>query len=128
MNNNQIVLKIIRNNKRPLSAYDILDKFQRIKRIQPMTVYRSLNILVDQGYIHKSHTNSSYFLCKKSHGEGDITTISICKICGDVEEVVNDRNKMALVLNIMNFDKFTNDNLDQIEISAKCMSCEDKNL
>jgi Fur family zinc uptake transcriptional regulator len=54
MNNNQIVLKIIRNNKKALSAYDILDKFQRIKRIQPMTVYRSLNTLIKEGYVRKS--------------------------------------------------------------------------
>ena len=74
MNNNQIVLKIIRNNKKALSAYDIIDKFQRIKRIQPMTVYRSLNTLIKEGYVHKSDHHNTYVLCRFSHSKNDLTT------------------------------------------------------
>ena len=123
MNNNQIVLKIIRNNRKPLSAYDILDKFQRIKKIQPMTVYRALSVLENQGYIHKSFYHNSYVLCKNSHTEDEITTLTVCKNCGDIEENVTNKNKMALVLNVLDLKKFSSENLDSIEIPSFCNNC-----
>ena len=124
MNNNQIVLKIIRNNKKGLSAYDIVDKFQRIKRIQPMTVYRSLNILISEGYIHKSSHHNTYILCKLSHAENDITILSVCTKCKGIEEVVMNRIKMGLLLNVSALKKFNINKLQQIEISAICKACE----
>ena len=124
MNNNQIVLKIIRNNKKALSAYDIVDKFQRIKRIQPMTVYRSLNSLISEGYVHKSNYHNTVVLCKFSHVENDITILSVCTKCKDIEEVVMDRNKMGLLLNVLDFKKFNTNKLQQIEIPAICKACE----
>ena len=39
MNNNEIALNIIKNSQKSLTAYEILDKFQKIKKVQPMTVY-----------------------------------------------------------------------------------------
>ena len=42
MNNNDIVFDIIKKSKKHLTAYEILDKFQKFKKIQPMAVYRSL--------------------------------------------------------------------------------------
>ena len=124
MNNNQIVLKIIRNNKKALSAYDIVDKFQRIKRIQPMTVYRSLNSLISEGYVHKSNYHNTFVLCKFSHVENDITILSVCTKCKYIEEVVMDRNKMGLLLNVLDFKKFNTNKLQQIEIPAICKACE----
>ena len=124
MNNNQIVLKIIRNNRKALSAYDIVDKFQRIKRIQPMTVYRSLNSLISEGYVHKSSHHNTFVLCKFSHSKNDITTLSVCTKCKDIEEVVIDRNKMGLLLNVLDLKKFNTNKLQQIEIPAICKSCE----
>jgi Fur family zinc uptake transcriptional regulator len=124
MNNNQIVLKIIRNNKKALSAYDIVDKFQRIKRIQPMTVYRSLNSLISEGYVHKSNYHNTFVLCKFSHVENDITILSVCTKCKDIEEVVMDRNKMGLLLNVLDLKKFNTNKLQQIEIPAICKACE----
>lgn len=124
MNNNQIVLKIIRNNKKALSAYDIVDKFQRIKRIQPMTVYRSLNSLISEGYVHKSIYHNTFVLCKSSHAENDITTLGVCTKCKDIEEVVMDRSKMGLLLNVLDLKKFNTNKLQQIEIPAICKACE----
>ena len=46
MNNNNIVFDIIKRSKKHLTAYEILDKFQKLKKIQPMAVYRSLKKLI----------------------------------------------------------------------------------
>jgi Fur family transcriptional regulator, zinc uptake regulator len=52
--NDDLVLDIIKNNAKSLTAYEILSKVQRLKKIQPMSVYRSLKNLQTQGKIHKS--------------------------------------------------------------------------
>ena len=43
MSNDQLILKIIKKSKKDLTAYDILDELNMIKKTQPMTVYRELN-------------------------------------------------------------------------------------
>ena len=40
MSNKELVFNIIRKSAKSLSAYEILDKLQKIKKTQPMTVYR----------------------------------------------------------------------------------------
>ena len=55
--NDDLVLDIIKNNSKSLTAYEILNKVQRVKKIQPMSVYRSLKNLQTQGKIHKSNQN-----------------------------------------------------------------------
>ncbi len=52
MNNNDIVFDIIKKSKKHLTAYEILDKFQKFKKIQPMAVYRSLKKLIEEDKIH----------------------------------------------------------------------------
>jgi len=51
--NDDLVLDIIKNNTKSLTAYEILSKVQKMKKIQPMSVYRSLKNLQNQGKIHK---------------------------------------------------------------------------
>ena len=53
MKNTEIVLSVIKKSSKKLTAYAILEKFQKIKKVQPMTVYRALNDLIEQGVIHK---------------------------------------------------------------------------
>ena len=102
LTNDRIVLKILKNNrKRPLSAYDILDKFLRIKKIQPATVYRSLKNLIDQNLVHRINLSNKYILRNEYPNENDVTTIVVCEKCNDYEEIVLNRYKMSLASNIL---------------------------
>jgi Fe2+ or Zn2+ uptake regulation protein len=49
MNNDEIIFAIIKKSKKNLTAYEILDKVQKTKKVQPMTIYRSLKNLTDKG-------------------------------------------------------------------------------
>ena len=48
MSNTEIVFNIIKKSSKNLTAYEILDKLQKIKKTQPMTVYRALDKLIDE--------------------------------------------------------------------------------
>ena len=49
--NSDIVLDIIKKSKKNLTAYEILEKFEKIKKVKPMTIYRALNSLIADGLI-----------------------------------------------------------------------------
>ena len=123
LTNDRIVLKILKNNKkRPLSAYDILDKFLRIKKIQPATVYRSLKNLIDQNLVHKINLTNKYILRNEFPSENDVTTIAVCDKCNDYEEIVMNKYKMSLAYNILDLKKFSLENF-VVEIVSECKQC-----
>ena len=119
MINNDLVLNIIKKSKKPLTAYEILDRFQKFKKIQPMTVYRSLKKLIDNDKIHKSNQNKTYVLCNHSHTSHN-PSIAICRDCGDTEELKSELFETIFKKNPIkkyDFSKF------QLEVSTKCRRC-----
>lgn len=90
----QKVLKALIATKRPLSAYDILEK-SGIK--SPPTVYRALEKLAATGLIHRLESLNAYIACCQhdthdcghSHGHAPdhVSQFAICTSCGDVEEL-----------------------------------------
>ena len=87
MSNKELVFNIIKKSAKSLSAYEILDKLQKIKKTQPMTVYRALDKLIEEDRIHKNSINKKFVLCNHSHDENHNTAMAICKKCGDTEEL-----------------------------------------
>ena len=124
LTNDRIVLKILKNNKRrPLSAYDILDKFLRIKRIQPATVYRSLKNLTEQNLVHRINQSNKYIVSSENSHENDVTTIVVCEKCNDYEEININKFKMSLAYNILDLKNFDLNDFS-VEISSQCKNCK----
>ena len=55
LKNKELVFNIIKKSSKNLTAYEILDKLQKFKKTQPMTVYRALDRLTSNEKIHKSN-------------------------------------------------------------------------
>lgn len=123
MNNNEITLNIIKKSNKSLSAYQILDKFQKTKKVQPTTVYRSLDFLIKKGIIHKSISNKTFILCSHSHKHTHEhnTLLAICKKCGSTEELF--KEMFEPILKMKKFKKFDLSFFD-LEILTKCRSCQ----
>lgn len=119
MNNNDIVFEIIKKSKNHLTAYEILNKFQNIKKVQPMSVYRSLNKLISENKIHKSNQTKKYMLCNHSHKNHN-PSIAICKKCGETEEL--NSNLFEEIFNKKIFKKYDFKNYE-LEVSAICKAC-----
>ena len=122
MNNNAITLNIIKKSSKNLSAYQILDRFQKIKKVQPTTVYRSLDFLIKQGIIHKSISNKTFMLCSHSHKHSHQhnTLLAICKKCGVTEELKSDLFTNVLKKSSLKKYNFAN---YELEVSTICRSC-----
>jgi Fur family zinc uptake transcriptional regulator len=121
MQNNQLVLNILKKNTKGLTAYEILSRLQKIKFVQPMTIYRSLKKLIDQGLIHKSNHKKTFHLCNSGKKYNHNPALAICKDCGSTEEL-NPKLFSKVLKHITSKRKY-NFSHYELEISTLCKEC-----
>ena len=84
------VLKLLLESDKPLSAYELLERFQAQQQspVQPMTIYRALSFLENQSLIHKLNSTRQYVACDHlhDHQHNDLTQFLMCDQCGEIEE------------------------------------------
>lgn len=86
------VLNFVWASHRPRGAYDILDDLAQAegKRVAPLTVYRALDFLVEQGLVHRIESLNAYVGCTdpgQSHGGQFV----VCQRCGTATELNDPR-------------------------------------
>lgn len=82
-----LILEALRRDRRPLSAYDLMDKLRGNGVKAPNTVYRALNRLMADGSVHRLETLNAYVACTHGDVHQDCSPMfAICSVCGGVEE------------------------------------------
>jgi Fur family zinc uptake transcriptional regulator len=81
------VLEALLTSHRPLGAYEIIDRLQQKNRPAPITVYRALEFLRENGFVHRIESRNAFVACVHNHGGGDLVIFLICEHCGAVGEV-----------------------------------------
>ena len=120
MSNKELVFNIIKKSPKHLTAYEILDKLQKVKKTHPMTVYRALANLIEEERIHKSNQTKTFMLCNHSHSKNHSTAIAICKKCGDTEELKSNLfESLFKKNNLKNYDF----NTFNMEVLTTCKEC-----
>ncbi|BBU97803.1 zinc uptake transcriptional repressor Zur [Providencia rettgeri] len=83
----ETVLRLIAQQHGAISAYDLLDLLREIEpQAKPPTVYRGLEFLMEQGFIHKIESTNSYVVCHHFDNPSHISVMLICDQCGSVTE------------------------------------------
>ena len=121
MNNSDIVLNILKKSTKGLSAYKILNKFQKYKKIQPMTVYRALKKLTNDGLIHKTNKNKTFHICNTSDIHNHNAILAVCNDCGITEEL-NTNLFSKIIKQVKSKSKFNFNNYN-LEITTNCKEC-----
>ena len=82
------VLTILSENAAPLGAYAIIDQLSRLegKQIAPPTVYRTLEFLLDHGFIYKIESRNAYAPCEHL-GHAHHGVLLLCDKCGRSDEI-----------------------------------------
>lgn len=81
------VLNLMAKHNSTISAYDLLDLLRVIEpHAKPPTVYRALDFLLEQGFIHKLESNNTYIVCHHFEEPGHTAVMLICYHCGIVSE------------------------------------------
>jgi Fur family zinc uptake transcriptional regulator len=84
------VLETLAAHHRPLGAYEIIDRLSaHAKRLAPITVYRALDFLVDNGLVHRIESQNAYLACINNHDAREIVVFLICERCGAVGEAAS---------------------------------------
>ncbi len=90
------VLQIVASSHTPLGAYEILERLEDTKkRKAPITVYRALDFLMEQGLVHRLASLNAFIACFHSSPE-HTAQFFICRECHNVAELHSDRVTLAL--------------------------------
>ncbi|ORM75212.1 transcriptional regulator Zur [Pantoea wallisii] len=81
------VLRLMAEQNGSISAYDLLDQL-RISEPQakPPTIYRALDFLLEQGFIHRVESNNSYVVCHHFDEPAHTSVMLVCDNCAAVSE------------------------------------------
>lgn len=106
-----------------IGAYDILERLaDKGTRLAPISVYRSIDALMDAGVIHRLESKNAYFACRRHEHEVVGRPIFLaCEECGNVAELpaqeIFDRLKeLAVGVDFETRVKF-------VEVSGLCSKC-----
>jgi Fur family zinc uptake transcriptional regulator len=92
------VLGTILDAGSPVGAYDILDRLRVLRPgATPPSVYRTLEFLLSQGFVHRLERLSAFVGCLAKEGEEHSAQFLICRNCGKVLELEDDAVNEALM-------------------------------
>ena len=81
------VLEALLASHKPLGAYEIIERLARKNgRPAPITVYRALDFLRDNGLVHRIESRNAFVACVHNHAGDDLVVFLICERCGAVGE------------------------------------------
>ncbi|HST27151.1 MAG TPA: transcriptional repressor [Rudaea sp.] len=85
------VLELIAVSEKPVKAYDLLDRLKDERsNAAPPTVYRALDFLITNGFIHKLQSINAYVGCHHPSVVHQVPFL-ICDECESATEICDDR-------------------------------------
>ncbi|MGB4498780.1 MAG: transcriptional repressor [Methylococcaceae bacterium] len=115
------VLELIWADHHAVKAYDLLERIKPLQSAaKPATIYRALDFLREQGFIHRVESLNAFIGCcdlKTAHEQ----LLLICKQCNDVEERHADLVMQALAQELQNAKFIAHSKA--IEIHGICENC-----
>ncbi|MDD5753833.1 MAG: transcriptional repressor [Methylococcales bacterium] len=121
----QQVLELIWENHHAVKAYDLLERIKPLQSAaKPATIYRALDFLIAQGFIHRVESLNAFIGCcnlKTAHEQ----LLLICKQCNDGEESPANAVMQSLAQEFENAG-FTVHH-QAIEIQGICATCSQLN-
>jgi Fur family zinc uptake transcriptional regulator len=82
------VLQALLSSHRPLGAYEVIDELAKsMPRPAPITVYRALDFLMENGLVHRIESRNAYLACAHDHDAAAMVAFLICERCGSVGEI-----------------------------------------
>ena len=107
-----------------LTAYELL---RRLRLSQPtaeaMTIYRGLDFLQQQGFIHRIATQNAYVVCDMPQHQ-HLTQLLLCEKCGQAQEIHALPLIKTIKQTLKEHDFYLSDE-KPLEILGLCKSCFD---
>ena len=117
------VLEALLASHKPLGAYEIIEHLAGDTRLAPITVYRALDFLRDNGLVHRIASLNAFVACVHNHSNDDLVVFLICESCGAVGEAPGGTVAEALKTSSRTAGFLPKSPL--IEIAGICSHCRD---
>jgi Fur family zinc uptake transcriptional regulator len=116
-------LEALHADHRPVGAYDLADRIspEGGRRLAPISIYRALDFLVEQGFVHRLSSKNAYVACLHGHGADEVVAFLICEVCGGVDEDSSPAMKKAVAA-IAESRHFSPAH-QMVEIVGRCEHC-----
>lgn len=84
----ELVLKELRKSRKPMGAYNILEKVKKFGINNSPVVYRALDALVKRGEAHKINELNAFVACDcTANHKHALSVLTVCSACEKVEEL-----------------------------------------
>jgi len=116
------VLQALLSSHRPLGAYEVIEELAKsMPRPAPITIYRALDFLMENGLVHRIESRNAYLACAHDHDETAMVAFLICDLCGSVGEIP----AAPLAKNINNAARASGfaPKMSVVEIAGTCAHC-----
>jgi len=91
------VFLLLAKQKGAVGAYDLLDDLKQLDpAAKPATIYRALDFLSKQGFVHKIESINAFIMCHHFGECNHPVQLLICDDCGHVEEIQSNNFDLAL--------------------------------
>ena len=116
------VLQALLSSHRPLGAYEVIDELAKaMPRPAPITVYRALDFLMENGLVHRIESRNAYLACAHDHDAAAMVAFLICDQCGSVGEIP--ANLVAQGVNAAARASGFAPKMSVVEIAGTCAHC-----
>ena len=115
------VLEVLLGSGKPLGAYDLADALaSQGRRMAPITVYRALDFLIEQGLAHRLASRNAYIAGSGTRGT---SAFLVCEACGDATPV--ESADVAETVLKMLAEQGYQPRARILEITGRCSRCHD---
>ena len=115
------ILHMIWEGHGPKKGYDLLSELQLTNQsAEPPTVYRTLEFLIESGFVHKVSSLNAFVSCSQPLKPQDCYFL-VCDNCNDISEFCDPAISYA-IKTITERNQFTVKNTT-LEIAGRCDSC-----
>jgi Fur family zinc uptake transcriptional regulator len=116
------VLEALYGTHKPLGAYDLAEILgPKGRRLAPITVYRALDFLMEQGLAHRLASQNAYIATPTIHDSKEAVAFLICENCGGVDEMTSP--ELSGTLQSMLDKTGFQPNGKVLEITGRCAHC-----
>jgi Fur family transcriptional regulator, zinc uptake regulator len=117
------ILEILAREGRPLGAYELIDRVADVtgKRPAPISIYRALDFLLENGLIHRLASRNAYLACGHGHAAQEPIVFLICEVCGAVAESTSPAIRRAL--GELAAEARFSPRAQVMELAGRCQAC-----
>ena len=118
------ILEIVWASHKPIGAYDVLEILNcNGGRSAPMTVYRALDFLMEQGLVHRLASLNAFLGCAHPHEQHN-SYFLICQQCNQAAELEDTSIQKAILTSTKSTGFTVQSQL--VEIQGLCQDCRPK--